>query len=341
MQSRRALLAAAISILVGGCTSDPPATEQSPSPTTTTTPSSESPPATTTPGSESPTESSPTETETPECTRGYTLRVSPFAPTEQLVTGFRPARQRLVDRVLADGRVVFESYGQRPVRTAQHTPSDGTYYRIDYEQIRTEEVDAACADLSWEKGQQAPDGETVVDYSELPDVDQHALDYLIHGPAYSRDQLPQQGMSISDSPAPYPDGTAASVLVDAGTTWVEWDSRVYKVTIASADKTITRRTFEYTATRVADSPSGFRTYAADQYLRVLDGLGAEAQAVLEAAIEAGDDGRYEECNDPSDAYTQLQDKLESLPELPDPLNNHWYIAYERTRYLVVISGWVV
>jgi hypothetical protein len=265
----------------------------------------------------------------------------PFAPTEQLVTGFRPAQQHLVDRVLADGSFTLETYGRRPVRTAQHTRADGTYYRIDYEQIRTEEVDAARADLSWEKGQQAPDNETVVDYSELPDVDQHALGSLIHGPKYSRDQLPEQGMTVADSPAPYPDGTAASALVDAGTMWVEWESRVYEVTIESADKTITRRTFEYTATRVADSQVEFRKYTADRYLQTLDGIGAEAQAVLEAAIDVGDDGRYEDCNDPSEGYTQLQEQLESLPDLPDPQDNHWYIAYDGTRYLVEISGWVV
>jgi len=39
--------------------------------------------------------------------RGYRVSISPFAPTEQLVTGFRPAQQRLVDRIFAEDGVVL------------------------------------------------------------------------------------------------------------------------------------------------------------------------------------------------------------------------------------------
>lgn len=329
MQTRRSLLTAAVPLLIGGCVGDPSATDQP------STPGSE-----TTQGSPSPTETPDTQTSTPDCVRGYTVYVSPFAPTDQLVTGFRPAQQRLVDRIISEDGVVLQTYGQRPVRTERYTLSDGAYYRIDYEQTDAEEVRAQQADLSWEKGQEAPDDEPVVEYTDLPEVDQHALEFLIHGPEYSREGLPTQGMTVKDGSAPYPQGTGTSELVGAGTTWVEWDDRVYNVTIATDERTITRRTFDYTATRVADTSAGFREYAADRYLRALENVSAEERSVLESAIEAGEDGKYEDCNDPSPGYEKLKQRMENASELPEPHGDHWYISYEGERYLLEISGWV-
>lgn len=330
MKSRRSLLAAAVPLLVGGCIGDPPATDQSSTPTSET--GQRSP---------SPTDNPDTQTSTPDCMRGYTAYISHFTPTEQLITAFRPAQQRLVDRIFTEDGVVLQTYGQRPIRTEQYTLYDEAYYRIDYEQTGAEEVQAQRADLSWEKGQEAPEDKTVVNYTDLPEVDQHALEYLIHGPESSREGLPTQGMTINDSSAPYPQGTTDSELIGAGTMWVEWDNRVYKVTISTDERTITRRTFDYTATRVADSKESFREYVADQYLRSLENVSKEEKSVLEAAIEAGEDGKYEDCNEPSPGYEKLKQRMENISDLPDPNNDHWYIAYEGERYLLEIRGWVV
>ncbi|SFR97744.1 hypothetical protein SAMN05216559_1906 [Halomicrobium zhouii] len=266
--------------------------------------------------------------------RGYRVSISPFAPTEQLVTGFRPAQQRLVDRIVAEDGVVLETYGQRPIRDEQYTLRDGTYYRIDYQQTGSESVPAKTADLSWENGREAPEDETVLTYADLPAVDQHALEYLVLGPEYSREGLPEQGLGVGDSPAPYPQGTADSELVGAGTTWVEWDGRAYRVTISTEDRTNTRRTFDYTATRVADSTESFSAYVTDRYLTVLEDLSTEERTVLEAAIDAGEDGDYEDCNEPSPGYEQLRERMDSISDLPDPATNHWYVSYEGERYLL-------
>lgn len=330
MKSRRSLLAAAVPLLVGGCIGDPPATDQSSTPTSETVQRSPSP-----------TDKPDTQTSTPDCMRGYTVYISNFAPTEQLVTAFRPAQQRLVDRIFTEDGVVLQTYGQRPIRTEQYTLYDEAYYRIDYKQIGTEEVQAQRADLSWEKGQEAPEDKTVVNYTDLPEVDQHALETLIHGPEYSREGLPTQGMTVNDSSAPYPQGTADSELVGAGTMWVEWDNRVYKVTISTDERTITRRTFDYTATRVADSKEGFREYVADRYLKSLENVSNEEKSVLEAAIEAGEGGKYEDCNEPSPGYKKLKQRMDNISDLPDPNNDHWYISCEGERYLLEIRGWVV
>lgn len=330
MQTRRSLLAAAAPLLLGGCVGDPSATDQ---PSTTP---SENPQR-----SPSGTDASETGTSTADCVSGYTVYVSRFAPADQLVTGFRPAQQRLVDRIITEDGVVLETYGQRPIRTERYTLSDGAFYRIDSEQTGAEDVRAQRADLSWEKGQEAPENEPAVDYSALPEVDQHALEYLIHGPEYSREGLPTQGMTVGDASAPYPQGTAESELVGAGTAWVEWDGRVYKVTIATEERTITRRTFDYTATRVADSTESFRNYVADRYLRSPENLSSEERSVLEAAIEAGADGTYEDCNEPSTGYETLKQRMENLEALPAPHADSWYVSYDGDRYLLEIGGWVV
>jgi hypothetical protein len=273
--------------------------------------------------------------------RGYTVSVSPFEPTEQLTTSLRPAQRRLFERIVAEDGVVLQTYGQRPIRTERYTRHDGTFYRIDYEQTATEDVPARRADLSWEKGQEAPEGEPVTAYSALPEVDQVALEFLIHGPTYSREGLPTQGLSATDVPVPYPAGTADSALVGAGTVWIEWEDRVYELAISTEEATITRRTFDYTATRVADSKERFRADVADRYLRALENLSTEERSVLDAAVEAGEDGTYEDCNEPSTGYETLKRRLADVPDLPAPHSDHWYISYEGERYLLEIGGWVV
>lgn len=318
MTTRRSLLAVAVPLVAGGCITD------TPPPNTT----ERSPPST-------------DQTSTPDCMRGYTVLVSPFTPTEQLVTSLRPAQRRLFERIVTEDGVVLQTYGQRPIRTERYSSHDGGYYRIDFEQTGAEEVPARRADLSWENGQEAPEKATVVAYSALPEVDQVALEFLIHGPNYSREGLPTQGMTATDVPVPYPQGTADSALVGAGTVWVEWDDRVYEVTISTEEGTITRRTFDYTATRVADSKEGFREYVVDRYLQTLENLSSEAQSVLDAAVEAGEDGTYEDCNEPSTGYERLKQRMENVPELPAPHTDHWYISYEGERYLLEIGGWVV
>lgn len=330
MRSRRSLLAAAVPLLVGGCLGDSPPPDQSSTATSETDQRSPSQP-----------DEPDSPTTTPDCMRGYTLDISNFRPSGQLVTGFRPAQQRLVDRIFTEDGVVLQTYGQRPIRTEQYTLHDEAYYRIDYEQTGTEEVQAKNAELSWEKGQEAPDDKAVLNYTDLPEVDQHALEYLILGPEYSREGLPTQGLSVGDSPAPYPQGIADSELVGAGTRWVEWDNRVYRVTISTDDRTNTRRIFDYTATRVADTREGFREYVAERYLHPLESISNEEKSVLEAAIDADEGGRYEECNERSSGYKKLERRMDNLSGLPDPKNNNWYISYERERYSLEMRSWVV
>ncbi len=323
MPTRRSLLAAAGPLLVGGCLAGTPATDQ-PAPSS----------------SESPSPPSPTtaHSPTPECTRGYTLSLSPFAPTEQLILPLRPAQSRLVERIFAEGGVRLQTYGQAPIRSERYVNHEGAYYRDEFTQGGVEEVSARRANLSWSDGQEAPADEPVVAYAALPAVDQSALSLLVHGPEYSREELPREGMSVRDSPAPYPEGTDESMLVGAGRTWVSWEGRVYDVTVTTDESSLSRRTFEYSATRVADSASAFRAFAAETYLTSLAILPSEARSVLDAAKAAG--GQYEDCDEPSAGYRAVKWRLAVAPELPTPRDGDWYVAYDGERYRLELGGWV-
>ncbi|MFD1514175.1 hypothetical protein [Halomarina rubra] len=276
---------------------------------------------------------------TPECVRGSTVSLSPFSPSKQFPTTLQPSQQRLFDRIIAEDGVELETFGRPPIQDGQFVSHEATIYRIEVDQLGTEMVSGRTAALSWEKGQSAPSDETVTEYSTLPDADQNALDLLVHGPEYSRDGLPTTGMSVSNAPAPYPDGTADSALVGVGTTWVEWDNRVYEVTITDEEELLAHRTYDYSATQVAASEAEFRAFVADRFLVSLDDLSNEEQSVLETAIEAGEDGHYQDCNEPSPGYKQLRKRMEGYPGIPSPRSG-WYVAYEGERYLLNISGWV-
>lgn len=330
MRTRRSLLAAAVPLLIGGCIA-----EQSPgerpavsSPTERNDPAS---PATDQPARD---------TTTSDCTRGYTVSISPFAPTEQLSLPLRSSQMRLFERLASGGSLEFKTYGGAPIRAERYVEYEGAYYRVDYERTDSEEVPAHRADLSWEKGQDAPADAARVAYSGLPSSDQRALELLIRGPEYSREGLPSEGLSIGDGAAPYPQGADDSALVGAGTRWVEWDGRVYEVSITTETRTTTRRTYDYSASRIADSAAAFRAFVADRYLVPLEDLSSEAQRVLDAAVDAGSDGQYEDCNDPSTGYEALKRRLMDVPDLPDPRDDHWYVAYEAERYLLDIGGWI-
>ncbi|MFC5972066.1 hypothetical protein ACFPYI_12065 [Halomarina salina] len=291
--------------------------------------------------SDQPTSNQPTDgLSTPECVQGYTVSLSAFAPTRQFPTTFRPSQQRLLERIIAEDGVALQTYGRPPLRDGQYAEHEAAYYHVEVDRLGTEEVPGRLAALSWENGQTAPAGETAIAYSNLPAVDQRALDLLIHGPEYSPKGLPTQRLSVSDAPAPYPDGIDDSTLVGAGTTWVEWDDRVYDITISDEAESLTRRGYDYSVTQVATSEAEFQEFVADRYLIALDDLSSEERSVLDRAVDAGEDDHYEDCNEPSPGYTQLRQRMKNERGLPNPQSG-WYVTYEGERYLLDIGEWVV
>lgn len=134
MQTRRALLSATATLLATGCLATSPGSTDSPESTPTRT-------------SERHTDQ-PAGTGTPECMRGYTVRLLPFAPPEQLPRELQTPQRELFDRIVAEDGVTLRTFGQAPVRDGTHVVHDGTYYRVELDEGAREEVPARRADLS-------------------------------------------------------------------------------------------------------------------------------------------------------------------------------------------------
>jgi hypothetical protein len=250
----------------------------------------------------------------------------------------RPRLLHHLERVLAEGSVEVVTYGDdSPLPDGLHLRRDGAFYRLGVEQVDSTGVTAYRTDLSWERGQTAPDGAAVVAYDDLPESDQRALRLLVFGTEYERPfERPRAGLSMGDVPAPYPDGAADSRLVGAGTTWVRWDDRTYEVEVTTEETTVARRTFELTAEQVAESPDAFRRLVADRYLVSLDDQPEDQRAIVSAAVEEG----YEECTPASEPLAALREWLSGRETLPPEYEESWFVAFEGSRYELDITQWV-
>lgn len=332
MPSRRHVLVSAAALASTGCLG-------SQSPATATDRSgagSESPSGSTPNGA--PTEQRPID----DCQSGVTVSTDAFAPVEQVVTVVDDPARPLVDDAVGDGSdggtATVSTYGQSPIADGVFVRFGGAFYRCRHSQVGRESVPARKLAVRWEAGQDAPTDASPVSYAALPESDRRALRLAVFGPAYERDldRHPRRGLSVRAFPAPYPDGTADSRLVAAGESWVEWRDRVYHVRLGDETET-ERRTYRYEFERVGDSAEAFRSFVADEYLVSLDGLGSAEREIVESAI----DERYEECEPGSAALERFRERLTAAPELPRPRDGEWYVSYDRDRYLLTISGWVV
>lgn len=331
MPSRRRVLAAGVLALTTGCLSDDAWVGRTDRRATTAESGS---PAD---GSSGSTDGRDQSTGTgDECQRGYDVDADAFAPVETLPVGLRePERQVVADAVSNDGTTV-ETYWDAPVRSGVYVEFDGAYYRTSYTEGSAEEVPAREMSVRWEADQRAPDSAEVLAYDELPESDRRALEATVYGDRSEGRGHPTQTLEHRDFPAPYPDGTDDSTLVDRGEAWVEWDGRVYEVRVGG-ETTNARRTFEYDATEVASSDDAFRRYVDAEYVVALDDLSDGATAVVEDAV----DGGYEECEPVSAGFESLRERLDDAPELPHPLDRRWFVEYDGERYLLGVFGWVV
>lgn len=329
MPSRRAFLSASGAVLLAGCLgADPTGPTDGEATDTPDDPRTEQPPS-----------DGPTVTD--DCYEGFHVTADPFDPATDLpqdVSNYPDKLQELVDEIVESGSVEIEIYDDDPpLADGLHLRRDGAFHRIGVERIAETAVTAYRTNLEWGRGQTAPDGAEVVAYADLPESDRQALELLAFGTEYERPYgRPQQGLSMGEVPAPYPDGADDSQLVGAGTTWVRWDDRTYEVEVTSRETTVTRRTFELAAETVADESDAFRERIADRYLVELGDLPDGQREVLAAAAE----DRYEECAPASEPLANLQTRLEEHDTLPPNHEDSWYVAFEGERYELDVLRWV-
>lgn len=321
MKSRRQVLVSVGALLGSGCLSESPS---SPSTETATNPSN------TDRSTESETAS------TPECYETHVVETEAFDPPEQLPVGVREPVDALLDRAIENESVEIETYGEVPIDSGVYVEVDGEFFRTHATLLDSTDVPARNVDAEWESGQEPPAETDILLYEELPESDQRVLDLVIYGPRYERTEHPSSGLRTSAYPAPYPDGTSTSRLVEPEESWVEWDERFYRVRVGG-ETTNTRRSFEISASTVASTDEEFSEYATEEYVEELEDLSPDAQAVLDEAIE----DQYRECEPPSAGYEELDGRLEALRALPGRSENRWYVRYGDDRYLIEFSGWVI
>lgn len=286
------------------------------------------------------TDDRPVTSETPTCIRGFYVSADPFDPPEDLPADFTMAPEplrELVREVVENEVLEIATYGEEPLQDGLHLRREGVFYRLSVELTDGTGVPARRTNLEWEAGQTAPDGADVVAFEDLPGADRRALELLVYGTEYSRPyQHPREGLSAHDVPAPYPGGTDGSQLVGAGTTWVRWDDRVYRVEVTTESTTVTRRAYRLAVSEVAADEAAFRQQVVDRYLVALDDLPDGERDVLSTATE----GTYEECEPASDALDGLRERLSAHEQLPPWYEDSWFVAFDGDRYALAITNWV-
>jgi len=272
----------------------------------------------------------------PECTEGVTLTVSGFDPVERLPVDL-PARDRqVVERAVADGAAETVQFGATPpVEDGAYTELDGRYYRLGVRRTSTDTVPALTLNVEWEAGQTAP--ETPVPFADLPEVDQRALRDAVFGG--ERGQHPTEGLSVRESPVPYPDGVAESRFVEATAgdwLWVRWNDRTYGVW-SGGTTTDEQYTFRVTAADVAGDAAGFRAHVDDRVRVPVAQFDSSSRTLLRTASADS----YEECEPVSDRMRALRSQLSTLPTLPPPYDDAWLVALSGKSHLVRVTDWVV
>lgn len=277
-----------------------------------------------------------------DCVGGFVVEAQPFTAQEVTVQLSDDERE-LIAEAVENGTAEVVSYGQAPVAADVFVEYDGAFYETDYSATTTE-ISAYKMDLSWERGQQAPASATSIDFADLPEADQSALRLAVYGGEEGqlndageekRDQLPRQSLGMHEFPAPYPNGSESSRLVDRGVVWVSWDDRIYRVEVGDATTT-ERHTRQYQVDHVADDEAGFREALADDFLIRFEDLPEGEHTIMEQALGKG----YEECTPASDELESFQNRLPDEKRLPAPNHRSWFVRFEGEGYLLTISQWV-
>lgn len=267
-----------------------------------------------------------------DCTGGFHVSGERFDPATDLTLSLDADQHEIVAEAAETGTAERTTYGQEPLRGGVFVEHDGAFYETSVTTAGTDEVMAYRLSIEWEAGQRAPDDATVVAFSALPEVDREVLDLAVYG-SDERREHPAESLSVTDFPAPYPDGAASSELV-SGITWVRWNDRDYRIEVEGSTSQ-ERRTFRYAVERVATDPEEFRTVVAADYLVNLAELPDGARDVVSQAL----DGGYEECAPASDALERVRSRLDDDQRLPHSADG-WYVRFDGGKYRLSVREWV-
>lgn len=268
-----------------------------------------------------------------DCESGFHVSGEGFDPATDLTVDLDDESRAIVTEAVEIGSVERTTYEQESLRDGVFVEHDGAFYETHVSTAEVESVAAHRLNVEWEQGQQPPDDATIAEFADLPEVDREVLELAIFG-SDERREHPKESLSVTDFPAPYPDGGNSSKLVADGVTWVRWNDRTYRVELGES-ATKERRTFSYEVELAATGPEEFRTVVASRYRINLAELSSDARDIVRKALE----DVYEECSPASDGLQELQDRLSDDQRLPYPAEG-WYVRFDGGAYRLSIMQWV-
>lgn len=287
---------------------------------------------------EDPPDDHPTDSDGPpptadDCTSGFHVSLEAFAPSEDLPMHVTDPERELVASAVEGGSTTHRTYGEEPLRSGV-VAHDGAYYWLAVSESGGESVPAYLFDISWEKGQPAPEDATLFAYDDLPESDREAIQFLVpNGEGEEDHGHPTEGLSGRDRPVPYRDGGDDSELLGHETVWVRYDGREYRLSPGEPTTTELNR-YRYTAEQVASTDADLGAWAAERYVVDLE-LSDEQRDLLDAASADS----YEECAPASDTLASIHNQLPDDGRLPRPADG-WYVAYDGERHRLEILEWV-
>lgn len=260
------------------------------------------------------------------CERGSVVFANPFEPSKQAYSAAEAPD--VVATGVESGTATYRGFDRTPFEDGAYVSFDGAFYEVAVTDEARSAFDARIGEIRWEDGQTPPEGESAVRYEALPAVDRRALSRWFD----QNRTRPADGGRIHGA-VPYPNGTAGSRLVGAGTVWVEWNGRVYDVAVSADPARVYRHTETYRFDRVAASLDAFETHLADRHLVPLTELSPAGDEVVTEAVA----GQYRGCGD-DDGIESLRSHLSSPSRLPR--FGTYLVSYEGTRYELAVSEWV-
>lgn len=233
--------------------------------------------------------------------------------------------QQVVQRAIENGSATAQSSDPlvEPGLPFEHQDS---YYNVSWNVVDREQ--GISAGIAIDYNGTATDNETVA-YSELSATDRQVLDTLLP-PLTSRYT---DGYDFEISGTYNRTEQSRSVLLSEEYDAVQYEGDRYPVKIEDT-RTVTTRTYRYTATPVANSSSKYASQVREEYLLTLSDLSDDEQDILEEAI---DETYYADSED-DDAFRSLAETITGHEAIDaNEFRGTWLVRYDGETYLVDLS----
>ena len=238
----------------------------------------------------------------------------------------QPGQDRALVRDAIQNGTVTAVDDRPPVDQQQTFSYDGGFYDISYTETGTQQ--GYAVELRVDYNATTVEG-AVIDYADLPAVDQRAVDGLLDRPEPPEDVL-EPGYDFEVVGTYTENQTDPSVLVtDQEYDAVRYEGQTYPVGVEATQETLT--VYQYNSTVVAESAGEYATALREQYGFELSGLSENERGVLESALN---DTNYIEDSDNS-GFDSLVDRFRTHQAVEETDHTGKYVVrYEGQVYWV-------